>query len=255
MRRAFRSGAAGRAGGRTLPAGLVSRVERDVARELRMTGQSGSSHAIRAAFFLGLQTRPGTAREASLHGVLAQQELVQAILGLTAIERHVLHADSHQMGFGDAHEWRAIYSGALAVARVAHAAMHIGLEAWLPPIGLDMHDKIDLLTFLPTTNDGLCIQVKSDNSVAETVCTPMRHDTPDAKAETDPYLRTFLRGVRIYADRTSGRWQAVFIRIGSKGALPSDLDGCADIHRPILECFMRQIPGTAAHVRVLGRHA
>jgi hypothetical protein len=252
MRRAFRSAKRGMVGGRELSPGLIASPGRDLLRDLRMDGNFGGAHAVRAAFYLGLQERKsGTRRERDLHGVLAQQELVQAILGMNANERHLLHAEGHGMGIGDAHEWRAIYSGAMAVARVSYVLMRLGVEAWLPPMGLDLHDKIDLIAY-DGMWIGLCIQVKNHNLTGTTVCRLMRHDTPEAAREKDPYLRKFLDGVRAYARDTSGQWQGLFLRLGSMGQHPSELEYCDAVQRPILECVMGHFPTCAARVRTIG---
>lgn len=253
MTRAFRCAHEGRLGKRWIPGDVTTFIEPILAHELGMRPGSGVAHAVRAAFYLGLRARRGSAPPVSdLQDVLIQQELVLALLGLEFRSRRILHNRGHAIGSAaGSREWRSTYSGSLGVARVARLMTRLGFETWLPPIGHDMHDKIDLIASDPLGR-GFCIQVKNCHSTDVTSCRPMRHDTREARDEPDPYVRQFLRGVRTYAHCTVGQWTGLYLVLGSQGLDPAELDAYPGIQQAICEGVAKVIPSTAAQARKLG---
>lgn len=232
----------------------------------RSLGRCSKNHpaikpAAKAMFYFGHAARLGRMSRCRdvvrvAHCAMAQHALAEALLRMPKLTREVLHREGQGIGFGDADEWRAAYSGALAEARVAHLLLRVGMDVWLAPVGLDMQSKIDLIAQLPHTAEGLCVQIKSSHLDGKTTCKVfprgLRHVERQhgVSNERRAYLTRFVIGVDDFSRGRTGVWQACYVEIGSKDVPFSELEACPTIQRPILESAMSALPSLARYVRV-----
>ncbi len=188
----------------------------------------GCLHLLRSTFLAGLAlqmnrrniTRRIQIRNKFLVSTMAQRELT---LGLWHLNEEDTKRASrwYKEINADQSWWKRHFFGALTVARLARLFLRAGAEVRLSTPEEDVDWKIDMIASFPGRSEGLCIQVKSNESTEWIV-----HDTFDStnREELPDNTIRLLNGVKAFQKTYRGIWKPIEIELGRKhfqgGLLP-----------------------------------
>lgn len=183
----------------------------------------GLFHLLMAMFFTKIhqEMKPRASvhktrsRNSYLIAGMAQREFAHTCLFLKESDAAKI-PDICTTAFGISGEtWRTAFAGGRSVARVIHAFKYLGAETFFPIAYIDIQGRIDLLVRFPAKGLGLCIQIKTANSLKSVQYRFVPEVPFHQKEELTRDDQYFLIGITEFRNQNTGTWLPLEIQIGN----------------------------------------